>query len=283
VSEVDAQIDELYKLPLGEFVAARNALAKTLSGTDAKRVKTLEKPTLVPWSVNQLYWHARPTYERLMKAGAALRSAQIAALKGRDADVRQATESHRETVAAAVREATALAAGHGARPATDQLARMLEALSLSPTPPKTAGRIVELMQPSGFEALAGITPTGARAEKPSESPSRSRMPRAATAPELRIVSTPKSARDERAQRAAATRAREEEQQRAKEAAAARRAGEASLKAATKAFAAAQAAEARAQQELDEATTRLERAQADVARARRELQAAEQHLARLPEP
>jgi hypothetical protein len=44
-------------------------------------VKALKKPTLVPWAVNQVYWHARPVYDRLAKSGAALRSAQIAALE----------------------------------------------------------------------------------------------------------------------------------------------------------------------------------------------------------
>ncbi len=65
---LDAQIDELYQLPLAEFTAARNALAKTLAGADASRVKRLEKATVVPWAVNQLYWRERSAWDRLMKA-----------------------------------------------------------------------------------------------------------------------------------------------------------------------------------------------------------------------
>ena len=76
---LESQIDDLYALPLGDFVAARTALAKTRRGTDAKRVKTLPKPTVVPWAVNQLYWHARDAYERLVMAGEQLRAAQVAA------------------------------------------------------------------------------------------------------------------------------------------------------------------------------------------------------------
>ena len=38
MSALDAKIDDLYQLPLGEFTGARNALAKSLSGDEAKRV-----------------------------------------------------------------------------------------------------------------------------------------------------------------------------------------------------------------------------------------------------
>ena len=55
--------------PLADFTSSRNALAKSLSGDEAKRVKALAKPTLVPWAVNQVYWRARSVYERLLKAG----------------------------------------------------------------------------------------------------------------------------------------------------------------------------------------------------------------------
>jgi hypothetical protein len=153
---LESRLDELYQLPLAEFTAARNALAKTLTGAEAARVKALPKPTVVPWAINQLYWRDRRTYDRLLKTGGALRDAQIAALKGRHGDVRRATEQHRAAVADAVRSATALAAPAGAHPAADQLARMLEAISLSPERADAPGRFAALIQPSGFEALAGI-------------------------------------------------------------------------------------------------------------------------------
>ena len=99
---LDRQIDELYQLPLGEFTAARNALAKTVGGADASRIKRLEKPTVVPWAINQLYWRDRAAWDRVMKSGAALRTAQIAALEGKKADVRKAGEAHRRALAEAV-------------------------------------------------------------------------------------------------------------------------------------------------------------------------------------
>jgi hypothetical protein len=79
-SNVEPAIDELYQLPVDDFTAARNALAKTLSGAGAARVRTLVKPTAVPWAVNQLYWIERRVFDRLRKSGERLRNAQIAAL-----------------------------------------------------------------------------------------------------------------------------------------------------------------------------------------------------------
>jgi hypothetical protein len=156
VSALDAKIDDLYKLPLGEFTGARNALAKSLSKEDAKIVKALEKPTVVPWAVNQVYWRARSTYDRLMKSGEKLRTAQIAALEGRAGDVRAAGEAHRRAIADAVAEGERLSAEAGAKPGADALARTFESLSLATAPPKAPGRLTEALQPAGFEALAGL-------------------------------------------------------------------------------------------------------------------------------
>src|SRR5437773_10087717 len=62
VVALESEVDRLYQLPLSEFTAARNALAKTLKGDEAARVRALAKPTVVPWAVNQLYWRDRKIY-----------------------------------------------------------------------------------------------------------------------------------------------------------------------------------------------------------------------------
>jgi hypothetical protein len=156
---LDARIDGLYKLPPDEFVSARTALAKSLTGEEARRVKALVKPTIVPWSVNQVYWHARDVYSRLLKAGEKLRDAQLTALKGKASDVRGATTAHRQAVADAVKTASQLATDAGARPDPEPLARMFEAVSLQKTPPEPHGRFTKPLQPQGFEALAGVAIT----------------------------------------------------------------------------------------------------------------------------
>ena len=73
-------IDDLFKLPLAEFTAARNALAASLKkagrADEAAAVKALSKPPLSAWAVNQLYWHHRKAFDQLMAAGERLRKAQ---------------------------------------------------------------------------------------------------------------------------------------------------------------------------------------------------------------
>jgi hypothetical protein len=158
VSQIDRAIDGLYQLPPGEFTAARTTLAKTLTGDAARQVRALKKPTAVPWAVNQVYWKARSAYDTAMKAGHALRQAQIAMLRGKKADVRAATDAHRRAISAAVHHAAQLASKAGLNPDADQLARMFEAVSLAAAPPPTPGRFTDLVEPSGFDALAGIAP-----------------------------------------------------------------------------------------------------------------------------
>jgi hypothetical protein len=158
VAKADRDIDALYQTRPGEFTASRNALAKTLSGEPAREVRSLKKPTVVPWAVNQVYWKARPLYDKLMTRGGELRAAQIASLKGKKSDVRTAMEAHRRAVGDAVRRAEQIASEAGLSPDAEQLARMLEAISLAATPPSNPGRFTDAIGPQGFEALAGVTP-----------------------------------------------------------------------------------------------------------------------------
>jgi len=153
---LDANIDNLYRESLGDFVAARTALAKTLTGADAQRVRKLTKPTVVPWAVNQVYWRDRRSWDQLVKAGEQLRKAQVAALEGRKADIRSATEAHRQAVAEAVKKAERIAAADDLHPAADALMRTFEAISLRLDAGEQPGRLTKPLQPSGFEALAGV-------------------------------------------------------------------------------------------------------------------------------
>jgi hypothetical protein len=244
VSALDAKIDDLYRLPLSEFTGARNGLAKSLSGADAKRVKALAKPTVVPWAVNQVYWRARATYDRLMKSGEKLRAVQIAALEGRTADVRAAGEAHRRAIGEAVAEAERLSAPSGAKPSADALARTFESLSLATTAPETPGRLTETMQPAGFEALLGVNPSEVRRTKPEVRSGRlevvkSAVERRPTSDEPRPTAASKAA-----ERAAAKEAARVAAERAKH--------EAAVKAAEQHFERVQAAEQKARETWERA-------------------------------
>src|SRR4029077_7366838 len=70
----------------------------------------------------------------------------------------ETTAKHRKALADAVTRAQQVASKTNVNLNHDQLARMLEALSLMPEPPEEAGRFVDVVQPSGFGALAGVKP-----------------------------------------------------------------------------------------------------------------------------
>ena len=263
VSDIEARIDELYQLAPGEFTAARNALAKTLKGAEATRVKALVKPTAVPWAVNQLYWRRRSTYDRLLAAGGVLRDAQIAALGGRGgpgapgADLGRANDAHRKALADAVREANEVASGHGIKPAVDQLSRMLEMLSLRAEEDESPGRHLDLVQSSGLEALAGIAlAEGTTFERP------------------KIVHLPASEKKRGLEAAPDSDA---ERRRMEEAAAARKAAEQRVEDAERALDEARDVEAAAQKDVAEAEAVLEQAQKAVEEARRARRAASEAL------
>lgn len=79
--------DDLYGLPLDEFVAARGALAKELRKVgqrdDAAEVAARRRPSVAAWAVNQIVRTQRPATKKLFDAGDELRAAQSDLLAGR--------------------------------------------------------------------------------------------------------------------------------------------------------------------------------------------------------
>jgi hypothetical protein len=152
--DYDDEIAELYKLPLGEFTAARNALAKKL-GPAGGDVRTLEKPSVAAWTVNQLYWQRRPAYDALIRAAQAMRAAHTHMLSGRNADVPKADAAHRDAIRAATQSIRELAQAAGETLSAATLDAVAETLRSLPTdqPP---GRLAKPLQPLGFGALMGI-------------------------------------------------------------------------------------------------------------------------------
>ncbi len=168
---LETDIDRLYQLPLEEFTAARNALAKT-AGDDAADVRHLVKPSIPAWAVNQLYWRRRALYDALIDASATLRKTHKTILGGRRADLREPSRAHEETLDAALQGALALLqeAGH---PATDTTRQgVLTTLRALPTnePP---GRLTATLQPGGFEMLQGLSIAGSKGTiRPKVEPTR---------------------------------------------------------------------------------------------------------------
>lgn len=174
--KLDDDVDQLFQLPLAEFTGARNTLAARLKQSgrvaDANLVKTLAKPPVSAWAVNQLYWHHRRPFDLLLAAGQRFHKAQTV---GKVADMRAALEARREALIQLSDLATELLSEAGHNPSGDTIRRItttLEAISayasLSDGP--TLGRLTQDVDPPGFESLAAFVPGPARAK--SAEPSR---------------------------------------------------------------------------------------------------------------
>jgi hypothetical protein len=157
-------LDRLYQLPLAEFTAARNALAKT----GGAGVRALEKPTLPAWAVNQLYWRQRKTYDALIAAAETQRRTHHAVLAGRKGDLRATGKAHDAAVEAALKATLSIVSAEG-HPLTEAT-RIGTLTTLRALPgDEPAGRLTRTLQPGGFEMLAGLTIAGGpkRAPKPA--------------------------------------------------------------------------------------------------------------------
>ncbi|MGE0360811.1 MAG: hypothetical protein AB7H93_21545 [Vicinamibacterales bacterium] len=210
MSDLDARIDALYQGPLDAFTDARNALAKAEKRPD---LKTLAKPSLPAWAVNQIYWHRRAAFDRLIAAAEAVRRAHGDTLAGRNADVRAAEQAHAEAIKAVLGEArdVLVAAGHPATPATLEAVR--DTLQVLPSPAAT-GRLVKPLAPTGFAALAGVAvadrpPLRVVAPAARAAPPPSPADAAAEAEAARVRAQREAERERRERRKAAEKAVED--------------------------------------------------------------------------
>ena len=176
---VERAADELYGLPLQDFVTARNARVKELRGAgsrdEAEAVQKLQKPTLPSWVVNQLARSRELDVRQLAKAGEALSkeasdAAGFAEARREEADVlRRLLRAARDLLAAEGRPAsgsTIERVGTNLRAAavSDELRDAL-----------LKGRLSEDLEPAGFEALArSAAAAGSRGRTTSSPGTRSK-------------------------------------------------------------------------------------------------------------
>jgi hypothetical protein len=147
---VEDRIDALYTLPEGEFVAARNALARALRAEQdrdaADRVKALPRPNRTAWVVNQL-WRSEPhAFRALLQAGARMRRGDLAA-GGRD---------RREALRALLQRARDLLEAEGS-PIDPHLGRIEQTLAnlsaWGEHPPLPVGQLSAEVDPPDLEDL----------------------------------------------------------------------------------------------------------------------------------
>src|SRR3954451_6799678 len=158
------EADDLYGLPLCEFTAARDALAKRVRGEkrreDADFVKGLRRPSVAAGAINRAV--RQHGADDLLAAGEELRAAHGALLDGSGdaAAVRAATERER----AAVRDFARLALGDDASDATEEKVRAtLHAASVDDEVRELleAGRL-EREAEAGVDAMALMASASAR-------------------------------------------------------------------------------------------------------------------------
>jgi hypothetical protein len=275
---LENEIDALFQLMPVEFTAARNALTSRLKKAgrteDAEQVKGLVKPPVTAWAVNQLYWRHRDAFDRLIETGERFRKAQASQLAGKSADMRGPLEARRTALAELSKLAAATLRDAGSSATPENMRRItttLEALStygaLPEAPP--AGRLIDDVDPPGFETLAALVPrvadgAGRRSGPPHVIPFQQRR-RPASKPRGKPGSEAearRAAEERKAELAAAKAAVKDAERELRESRKAAQQAEEQLK-----KAAARAKEA--EQEKADAEQRLEKAAADAEAARQQ--------------
>lgn len=164
---MEDELDRLFELPLAEFTAARNQLAKTLKAAGdtaaADEIRALAKPSAPAWAVNQLTRVERRAVGDLLDAGEALRREQERVLRkgGTTDSLREAAARQRDAIDRLTRRAQAVFDETG-RPATapmiERIARTLQAASVDEDGRRLleAGRLTEELEPVGFGAFGAF-------------------------------------------------------------------------------------------------------------------------------
>jgi len=301
-----ALVRDLFGTPPPEFVAARNALAKSLRADRRRDVATtvtaLRRPSWVDWALNAIAGARGEEVEGFADAAAQLREAQAAAIEGRDGpDLRTSLRGLREATTTLARLATRGLSDAGRTPDAAEVAARLGEIAasqgavdqlrsgvLGSGDPDETGPFGDL----GREASSagGARTTGRAATDPSqgETSTAGKQPASSegtSAPTRRRQS--RAGTDELAARRAAAEARKEgERRRAEEeaaAAAAEKAVQAAAQAerdradATGAVEAAETALTDAEQALAEAEQAVTDARDAVIRAKVELRSARKRL------
>src|SRR5262249_38372729 len=158
-AKLEEDVDALFKLPVAEFIGARNNLASLLKregrADDAASVKALAKPSITAWAVNQLHWRHRDALDRLLEAGRRFQQAQASSAASKIAALRESLDARRDALSHLSELATVLLRDAGHNPTPDTMHRIttnLEALSVYATlsTGPTLGRLTHDVDPPGF-------------------------------------------------------------------------------------------------------------------------------------
>jgi exonuclease VII large subunit len=191
---LEAAVRELYQVPLGQFVAERKRLAKELPKPDAKALLARRRPTISAWVVNQLWWHARDAFDRMLDTADKLRKGDAAS----DKPHREAIAKLRARASAILKDAGNSASEGVLRRVTTTLSAIAAAGGWEPSEP---GTLADDLDPPGFGAVGLTLPPVESAPKPHHAP--------------RHHAPPKSEKHEKHDHAAERRREQQEKEREK--------------------------------------------------------------------
>ena len=157
-------LDELFRSPLSEFVSRRNDLVKRLKKEGHKEaaaeIKSLTKPAVSAWVVNQLYFWDPEGFGELLEIGQSLRKGPEDGWGGLGAQGLQAAHDRRRAILSNLLEraqAVLSEAGHAANPSIMQrVSTTLDALAAQGEGQPQAGRLSRDLEAPGFDLLSGV-------------------------------------------------------------------------------------------------------------------------------
>jgi hypothetical protein len=176
---------DLYGLPLDQFTAARNALAKELRKAgereEAADVAKLRKPSVAAWAVNQLVRTQKQEVAALFKAGDALQKAQADLLAGRvkPGELREAVDAERAAVDRLVERGRGLLSSEGHELGAGTLEQVGETLHAAALENEARSRVrngclERELRHVGLGVLTAGAPAGKRTASAGQREARSR-------------------------------------------------------------------------------------------------------------
>jgi hypothetical protein len=185
VDTLDNELDRLYGLDPADFVGERDRIVRELRDAgrreEAEQVKSLRKPTVSAWAINQLARRERRDVDLLLDAGHRLREAQQGVLAGKDrTTLDEARETEREALSS-LRDAAGsilAEAGSGGEPALNRVMQTLQASAVSAEGREllARGRFTGDLEATGFELLAPLTEGKRKRAAPKKTPARRQAP-----------------------------------------------------------------------------------------------------------
>jgi hypothetical protein len=170
--------DDLFLVPPGKFVAARNQLAAALKKAgqkaEAEVVKALAKPPVSVWGINHVARHSRDVMATFLEASDRVRRAQIAGAATPEARQEYQASATRQRDAlqpllALIEQALGEEGLNAGKPMLDKVANNLRwgAIDDQIRPLLAEGRLQDDVAPTDFSALVGHIPL---VERPRPAP-----------------------------------------------------------------------------------------------------------------